>query len=256
MRYALALAIVLAGTASADAEPSGTDFQLYAEGKYDEAVRAGLARNDAAGFGDAARAALAEEASRDQPCLDCLEKAEGFARRAIAADPKFPDGHIYLAISLGLEGRIEGPLIARLNGYPAEAKRALDAALAADPKNAWALAGLGGWNIEIVRYAGPRLAKWFYGASVQKGRDHFAAAFKAAPDNITVRYQYALTLSDYDPDRFHSEIEEALTDVVNGSADTVYGRLLQKRAADLLDLHKKGEPDTYAARVRKYEGYP
>jgi len=256
MRYVLALAILLAGAASAEAEPSATDSQLYAEGKYDEAIRAGLARNDAAGFSDAARAALSQEASLDQPCLDCLKKAEGYARRAIAADPKLPDARVYLAVSLGLKAHIEGSILARLKGYPGEAKETLDAALAADPNNVWALAALGGWNIAIVRGGGKVLARLLYGASLRIGLEHFAAAFKAAPDNIIVRYQYALTLSEYNAERFHSEIEAALTHVVNGTTDTAYGRMLQKRAADLLDLHKKGDADAYAARVRKYEGYP
>jgi hypothetical protein len=246
-----ALALLLAAPACAD-----TFDRLYADGKYDEAIKAGLAANDAAGFAAAARAALTEAASRDKPCLECLERAEGFARRAIAADPKFPEGQVDLAISLGLKEHIEGPFVARLNGYPLEAKRALDAAMAADPGNPWTLAALGGWNIEIVNHGGSALANLLYGATVKRGLNCFAAAFKAAPDNIIVRYQYALTLSEYAPVRFYDEIAGALAHVVNGRAGTVYARLLQQRAGELLELLKKGDRDAYAARVRKFEGYP
>ena len=179
-----------------------------------------------------------------------------FARRAIVADPKLPDGEIYLAVSLGLESRIEGPIIARLHNYPGQAKEALDRALAEDPKNAWAMAGIAGWNVEIVRNAGQGLADLFYGASLEKGLDLFQQAFKAAPDNISVRYQCALSLSTYDAERFHGQIEDALNQVVTGKADTVYGRLVQKRAGELLDLLKKGDSAAYLARVRKFEGYP
>ena len=40
------------------------------------------------------------------------------------------------------------------------------------------------------------------------------------------------------------------------TAATAYERLMQKHAGDLLELLKKGDPDAYTARVRKYQGYP
>ena len=254
MRAAI-LAIVVATTAPALGETPAS-FRLYADGRYDEAIKAGLAQNDAQGFSAAARAALAEEASRDQPCLECLQKAESYARRAIAADPKLADGHVYLALSLGFESRIEGPLVARLHNYPSQAKNALDAALLDDPKDAWALAALGGWNVEIVRVAGRRLASWIYGASIANGLDLFQQAFKTAPENISVRFQYALSLSSYDAEQYRDRIADALNQVAGGTTDTVYGRVVQKRAGMLLDLLKKGDRDAYITLVRKYEGYP
>jgi len=205
MKRFLALALLLAAPAYA-----GTAERLYADGKYDESIKTALAENDAAGFATAARSELAEEASRDRPCLDCLERAESYARRAIAADPGSP----------------------------------------------WVLAALGGWNIEIVNHAGAGLADWLFGATVKRGLDDFTAAFKTAPDNAVLRYQYALTLSDYDAARYHGEIEDALTMVATATADTAYTRLLQGRARELLELLKKADRAAYAARVRKYEGYP
>ena len=240
------------------AEPAFADTpdQLYAEGQYDEAIAAGLAQNDAMGLAVAARSALAQESSRDQPCLECLRRAEDYAKRAAIADPKLPDARVYFAVSLGLESHIIGPVTSRLYGYPGKAKRALDAALAADPKNAWALAAMGGWNIAIVHGGGETLARLFYGATLQQGLDDFAAAFKLAPDNVAVRYQYALSLSVYDTDRFRSEIEDTLTRAINGTPDSVFSRLEQKRAGELLELLKKGDSATYAARLRKFQGYP
>lgn len=251
MKRLFALVLLLAAPAHAE-----TPFRLYADGKYEESMSAALAQNDAAGFSAAARAVLAEEVSGDQPCLDCLQKAEKFARRAISADPKMADGRVYLALALGLESQIEGGIVARLRGYPGKAKHALDAALANNPNNSWALAALGGWNFAIVHGGGASLADLFYGATLKKGLDDFDASFKSAPDNIVVRYQYALSLSSFDALRFHGEIEDALTRVAGGAAPTAYERLLRKRAGELLDLLKKGDRDAYAARVRKYEGYP
>jgi hypothetical protein len=247
----LAAALLVAWPARAD---SAGD--LYVQGKYEAAIAAELAKNSAMGFANAARAALAEEASRDEPCLPCLERAEDYARKAIATDPKLPDGQIYLAITLGLEEHIVGPIVARLHHYPDQAKRAIDAALVSDPDDVWALAALGGWNIEIVGHAGATLADWLYGASLDKGEAAFAEAFKAAPQNFVVRYQYALTLSDYDTARFRGEIEGALAVAADGRPSTAYNSLLKKRAGELLALLKAGKDDDYAALVRKYESYP
>ena len=247
MRLAsLLLTLLLATPAFADS--ANTPFALYVAGRYEDAMRAGAAANNAAGYTLAARAALADAGARDKPCLDCLKRAEDYARRAIAADPKQPDGHTYVAVSLGLEARIVGPVVARLHDYPGEAKSELDAALSSDPKNAWALAALGGWNVEIVRTGGDRLADWLYGASLAKGLESFAGAVKVAPNNIAVRYQIGLSLAGYDPDRFRDQIQDAWS--------TAYEKLAQKRAAELLDLLKRNDRSRLDARVRKYQGYP
>ncbi len=129
------------------------------------------------------------------PCLDCARHAERDARRAIALDPKLADGHLLLAASLGAEGRSQGMLVARANDYPDQAKAQIDAALAADPGNCFAIAGEGGWNIEVVRAGGETLARWIYGAKLDTGMADFAKAIACAPDNPALRYQYALALS-------------------------------------------------------------
>lgn len=251
MRRLLAAVLLVALPVRAE-----TADELYAAGKYDAAVAADLAKADAEGYADAARAALADEVSRDTPCLACLERAEDYADKAIAADPKPPDAHIYLAVSLGLQEHIIGPLRARMRDYPDRAKSAIDAALASDPNNVWALAALGGWNIAIVDHAGATLADWLYDASFDKGESAFEAAFKAAPGNYVVRYQYALTLSDYDVARFRGEIADSLAIAADGKPTTAYNALIKKRAGELLALFKAGKDSDYTALLRKYEGYP
>lgn len=250
MKRALAFVILFLAPAF------GQDDQFYAEGKYDAAVKAALLRGDGHGFADAARAALADEASRDQRCLSCLQRAESYARKAMVVDPKLADARVYLAVSLGLEARIEGYDLARRKGYAGEAKAALEEGRALEPANIWVLAGLGGWNIEVVRGGGKVLAYVLYGATLERGLALFDAAFRQAPDNIAIRYQYGLTLAGYDPERFRSTIETTLTRAIAVHAGTAYERLLQKRASELLSLLRKGDNDGFAAQVRRFEGYP
>lgn len=253
MKLLLCIALALGVN---DAARAATAFDLYEQGKYDAAAAAGVAANDAAGFAIAARATLAAETMGTVRCLDCIKRAEDYARKAIARDPKNADGHVFLAVALGREGRLESTFTVLRKGYPSEAKGELDAALAADPRDAQAWAALGGWNIEIVGKGGAALAKMMYGASLRDGLAAFDKAFALAPDNITLNYQYALTLSAYDADGYRAKITDALTRSTNGTPQGVYEAFAQSRAKELLATLQKGDTDAYAALVRRDQGSP
>jgi len=235
---------------------AATPYDIYAAGRYEDAMKAGAAAGTAAGLTVAARAALADATTRGEPCLECLRRAEDFASKAVAADPRLADAHVYLAVAMGYEARIVCPVWARAHNYPGRAKDELDRALTLDPNSPWALGALGGWNVEVVRTGGERLASWIYGATIDDGIAAFAAAFKSAPDNLSVRYQYALSLSGYDTDRFRHEIDDALARVAKEKAATAYEAIAKKRAAELALLLKSGDRAGFDARVRKYQGYP
>ncbi len=256
MRVLRAAATALVLPMLAAAGPAVTPLELYAAGKYQSAISAGVGQNDGAGFAVAARATLAEALMRDAPCLECLKRAEGYARRAVALDSRLPEGHIYLAAILGYEARIVGVLTAKMHGFAEEAKAQIDAALAADPHNARALAALGGWNIAIVSNGGPTLARLLYGASVREGEKDFADAFRAAPGDVALRYQYALALSGYDADGYRATIADSLSRAVAGKPATAYDSVMQTRAVDLLRLLKAGDLEKYLRLVRRYQGYP
>jgi tetratricopeptide (TPR) repeat protein len=229
--------------------------QLYAAGKYQQAEAAGATENNAEGLTYAARAILAHE-TMGAPCLDCLKRAEGYARRAVAADPNYPDAHTYLAATLGYQGRIVGLVQARIDNYPEEAKENIDAALKADPNNGRALAALGGWNIEVVRAGGDTMAKMIYGASLEAGQHDFERAFAASPDNLVLRYQYALVLGGYGPERFRDTILDALKHAIAGKAATTFDAFEQNRARELLDVFKRGDMDAFSKLVKRNQGYP
>ena len=256
MRLGVCVTLILALSSASALAADDPVLSLYVAGKYQDAENAGLAQADAAGLALAARSALAAEMMRETPCLECLKRAEDEARRAIALDPKMPDGHIYLSVALGYEARIVGLISARLNDYPEQAKANLDAALAADPGNDWALAALGGWNIEIVRGGGTTLARWLYGASVAEGLADFAKAFASAPDNLVLRYQYALSLGGFDLQTYRSQIEDSLLRATAAKPASAYETFAQDRARELLDALKANDTKTFARLVRKDQGYP
>ncbi len=231
-------------------------YDLYAGGKYDEAMRAGAAAGDAHGYAIAARAALADAVLRPAPCMDCLQRAEAFARQAVAADPAQADGQIWLAVSLGYESRLTGVVMARLHDTPAQSKAALDAALKDDPKNPYAVSALGGWHIEVVRGGGAWLAGMLYGARESEALTLFDRAVKLAPGNVAVRYQIALSLAGFDPTKYRTRIESELEAAMRDTPASAYEKAIQTRAADLLALLRRGDEDRFAATLRKYQGYP
>lgn len=238
------------------AAASESPLALYLAGHYAQAETAGVAENDEEGFAIAARAVLADELMRDAPCLDCLKRAEDLARRAIAADPKQPEGHIYLAAAIGYEAHIIGDFAAQSKGYAGEAKRELDAAVANDPKDPWALAGLGSWHIQVVRSAGPTLARWLFGAEFTIGQDYYAKALAIAPDNLLLHYQYALALADFDLSGYRGEIEDELTRAVGCAPGSDYEAFAKTRAQELLDTLKRGDLQGSQRLVRRDQGYP
>ena len=247
-----ALALFGANVAAAQTTP----LELYQAGKYDAAIKVGLSADNADGFAVAARAELAEEMMRDAPCLDCLKRAEGDARKAIAADPKQAEARVYLAATLGYQSRIIGVIAAKFKGYAEEAKSNLDAAFANHPNDPWTLAALGGWNIAVVNGGGETMANWLYGASVEKGLTYFGKALAADPQNIVIHFQYALSLSAYDRKAYAKQIEAALQYSANRKPRTAYEVFMQGWARTLLDTFKHGDWTSYDALVRRYQRYP
>ena len=248
---------ILFALALADAAPDPSPlFSLYAEGHYQEAMRAGEESHTADGLAIAARAALADAMTRPEPCLSCLKRAEEDARRAIALDGRLADGHVWLATSLGYEARLEGVMHASWNNSPAQAKEQLDAALAADPANPYALAALGGWNAELVRVGGAYLARKIFGASLEQSLALFDRADRAAPHNVAVHYQIALSLAGVDRARYRTRIEEELGEAIQGPPQTAYEKFVAARAQELLALLKRGDADAFETKLRLFQGYP
>lgn len=253
MKVVVALAVAMFSTGAWAGDSPAT---LYADGRFADAEAVGVAQNDADGYSIAARAALTDEMIRDEPCLECLKHAEELARRAIAADPKRVEGHIYLAIALGYEARIVGDLAAQSKGYADEAKKHLDVALSCDPNDPWTLAALGSWHIEIARGAGSALARWLFDASFASGRDYYAKAFALAPDNPVLRYQYALAVAAYDLGAYRKEAEDALLRAVAEQPSSAYERFVHDRARELLDTLSRGDTADVERLLRRDRGYP
>jgi hypothetical protein len=235
---------------------SGPALALYKAGNYEAAVRAGLAENSENGFTIAARATLADANLRDTPCLECLQRAEGYARRAIALGGRMPESYVYLAAALGHQSRIIGIIRARFANYGDQSREALETALRVRPGFSWALAALGSWNIEVVRVGGSWLGDMFYEASFDKGVRLFRQAIAAEPANLVIHFQFGLAVASYDLDAHRALILSELGIAAGGTPSSAYDAVVRQRAARLRELVAKRDDDAALALVRRYQGYP
>lgn len=231
-------------------------YQLYRAGKYADAMKEGSSENSARGYALAAAAAIGDAAEHIPPCLPCVQRAEDYAKKAIAADPKQAEGYIFYAVALGLDSHIIGSMSAMNKGYASLSKKEIDKAVELAPNNGRALSTLGGWNLEVVRAAGSWIASMSYGASADKGIAAFEKGIAADPKDVVLHYQFALSMAGLDADKYHDQILKQLTDATNGTPGSAYDALSQKRAAELLDLLKAGKEDAFEAKVKVFQGFP
>jgi tetratricopeptide (TPR) repeat protein len=251
---AVAVVVFVAITPAHAAET--TSAALFAKGDYLAAAKAGAAEGTATTLALAARATLADATLRDTPCLECLQNAEALARRAIAADPNNMEGHIHLAVALGYQARIIGPIRARFANFPEQAKKEIETALHLAPNSHWSLSAAGGFNIEVVRSGGRLLGSFLYGASFENGVDYFHRAIAADPENPLIKLQYALALTSYSFDARRAEITAVLDACSRDVPENTYERAMKDRAGRLLALLNQNKLDEYFVLARKYQGFP
>lgn len=231
-------------------------FDLWSRGNYEAAIQTGLSEHTPEGLSAAARAAVSDMTLHKGPCADCVKRAEEIARKALAADPKGALPTIYLAAALGYKGRLIGLMAAQREKLGEQSKQAIEEALAAHPKDPQLLATMGGWHFEVVRIGGSLLARWTYGASMEKGIACYDEALKLSPDDIVINYQFGLGLAAYDPDEYRNRIESAFKRVIAQPAKNAYEDSIKSRAAELLVLLDGKDKKAFAARLNTYMGIP
>jgi hypothetical protein len=253
-RSRLLLAGLLMGFVSA-AAAAEAPIELYRRGDYAAAIAAAEAQNTAESLTLAARVTLAEANLRDTPCVPCLKRGEALAQRAIAADPNRAEAYMWYSVALGYQARLLSLLQAQSGKYGERSKAALDKALQLEPRNGQLLASLGGWHIEVVRIGGSLLASALYGAKLQTGIDLYRRGIAADPERLMLPYQFALSLSGYDLNRYRGEIESNLQRTIGLMPDNAYEVVIKQRAGQLLQLLRSGDLVAYRALLRKFQGY-
>jgi tetratricopeptide (TPR) repeat protein len=251
MSLAVLLAAALSATVAGDSPTA-----LFDAGRYADAEAAGVARNDGEGLALAARAELAQELSRAEPCLDCLKRAESLARDAIARAPDRPEAHIYLATAIGYETRIIGVMAAQAKGYGDLSHREIETALSLDRNNVWALAAAGSWNYEVVESAGTILGKMMFGADRRNAHRDYEQALAIAPGSALLHYQFALALAADDLAANRAEAGRHAEQAAAAHADTAFDRFIHDRARELSEALRHADDAAVGNLVRHDRGFP
>jgi len=150
--------------------------------------------------------------------------------------------YVLLAISLRMMAARVCVAEEMRDGYAREGRALVHAALRAEPREAWAHALEGGWNLEIVRRGGPVGASYF-GASVPAGRAAFERARALAPDDALIAYQYAVALLELDPRRNAPEAAKLLEIAGACRAGDAFEQRVQARARDVAAALKDNGAD-------------
>lgn len=126
-------------------------------------------------------------------------KSLEYSREAMAADPKFSDAHLSVALSLGKNTEFMGAR-EKLKASR-EIQSEAEIALKLDPRSDYAHHLLGRWHQEMAGIGGATrlLAKMVYGGvpkgSYQKALEHFAKAREINPKRLIHQIEYGRTLA-------------------------------------------------------------
>lgn len=232
MKYAVVFLAVCAGLcAVALAAPDEKAFMLFESGAYEGAATTAAAVGGAENLALAARAlnAKAYLETDEDDARKTAKRAFKFAEAAVDADPDLVEGYLQGAISLGQRGSRTAAWKGFFLGLAPRARDRLDAALAIEPENAWALSSSAAWHLEVARRGGAGM----YGADPEEGHRQFMAARVAAPDNLPIAYECALRLIAYGREDWRGDARAALAAALALTPHDAFERGVQARARSL-----------------------
>ena len=171
-------------------------------GRYETALTSAPTSYDFLWRASRESADLGEAATTAAKRTEYYGKAEGYARRAVTANPNGADGHFMLAVALGRTALTLGSR-ERVR-YASEIHSEALAAVKVDATHAGALHVLGVWNAEIMRlnsfarFAAKNFlgGKVFEQASWSNAIRYMEAAVAADPERITHRLDLAAIFVD------------------------------------------------------------
>lgn len=183
--------LALAVAVSASAQSQSAAQALYDQGKWQEAATAATALNTSAGYALAAEAITAGAGlSPDSQKKALFEKAQGYARQAIALDKNNADAYFELARAQGRLAQYSG-ILNSLN-LAGDMKKNLDQALRLQPSMAGAYVALGLWHANLVSKGGA--ATFLTGAKRNQIVPNFEKAISLEPNVAVHRIEYANAL--------------------------------------------------------------
>jgi len=229
----------------------------YQAGEYDQAVEVSVSLESAEGYALAARSLLGKInlQTRKQRQLKDINQAIAFSRKALELESDHVEGHLQLASSYGIKGRAISMFRAQMAGLPEKARVHLTRGIEIKEDSGWCWAFIGAWHLEIVRNAGPGVAKTIYGATVKEGLKAFDHSLTLDPDNPTLPFQYALILLTMDPFTNEARGVELLQQTIAIEATDHQDRATKARAEVLLKAVQSDDLKKTMQLLADYQGH-
>lgn len=134
---------------------------------------------------------LAPDQDEKQRLLEEVISYTDEAGPLLNADPIAQFGRAYAKARLAED--LPVPVVLK-RGYTSEIPKELDALLAKQPNQPFALALYGGYEAGVIRKVGKLVGKMTYGVSADQMEQYFARSFRAADDLPIGHYEYANAL--------------------------------------------------------------
>lgn len=237
---------------------SGLDAAHIAfdRGDFREAAALARAEGSAGAYAFAARSLIAygDYVAPAAEAVGIMRQAQADAAEALRLDPSLAAAHVYAALAIGFSARAEGGLAAHFQGLATQARGHIDRAIELDPRDAWAWAIRGGWNLEII-YAGGIFGERLYGASVDDGYRAYARALELDPESTLIRYQYALQLAALRGPDAEKRARTQLAFIISSVPSDAIGKYTRDAALELDQAIASGRSGPVLAIVRKRMGY-
>lgn len=230
----LGLAMLASPAAIGDADAARAHLLA---GDYDAAIETSLQPQTTAGFIVAAETVSAQVMLDLVPDVNKSAKvAKGYAQNALDAEPDNTEALIQYALALGFEARSSGIMKAYFGKLPQKSKAAIDVAYTAAPNDPRTSALLGAWHLGIVRKAGEKRAQKMFGANLEDGMSAYAAAAAAAPNDIVIAGNYAITLLGIDPVAHKDTAQALLVAIKNTPPKNAVEGEVKRRMVPLIEF--------------------
>jgi tetratricopeptide (TPR) repeat protein len=215
-----------------DAEPLPKDAAVLAawghfhagefQKAFDAGVKAGGAGITVANKSQSIYATYLEKSEKTR--LAMFQEVAARAEAQIAADPKNPNAHYWLAYALGRYGQGISVAKALAQGLGTKVKTALETTIQLQPKHADAHIALGAFHAEVIDKVGKLLGRT-QGADAATGLKMFQQALKLNPASAIAKMEYANGLVMLEGDKKMKDAEKLYAEAAATEAADAMERL-------------------------------
>lgn len=164
---------------------------------------------------------------------DSAKQARKWAEDALDALPDSQEAHVQFALAYGFETRTSSPFRAWRKKLPKKTLSAIEACRTKYPKDPRGDALLGAWHLGIVRKAGAKRGQSWFEATEEDGIKWYEKARRAAPQDIIIASNFAVTLLGLDPEKYIDQAGAIMTDIANMPANNAVEQDVKARIVNL-----------------------